>query len=323
MTKGRAVALADFGSFHVEGRLAEITGEDCTTIRLTETITEFVHDPNGRYAIEGAYVQYMIPEAATGKPVLLIHGGGMNGAVWETTPDGRKGWMRLLLEAGHPVYVVDMVERGRAGFCALESVWTSRPIMRSIEDAWETFRIGHRQPDGLAAHPGQRFPADHFIKGAYAWSPRWPDTDAAAAAALEKAIRRIGPCHIIAHSSGSATAFQVLSGLATGEVLSLCLVEPAGLPQVPDFPDVPLLAVWGDFIGSSHLWQALRETSRTACAASGLHLEELLLSDVGLAGHSHLPMQDLGNEQVLGAILTRLVRPSETRRSLSRHQTAS
>lgn len=310
MEKGPAIALADFGSFHVEGRLVEITGEDCTKIRLTETITEFVHDPNGRYAIEGAYVQYMVPEAATGDPVLLIHGGGMNGSVWETTPDGRKGWLRLLLEAGHPVYVVDMVERGRAGFCALESVWTSRPIMRSLEDAWETFRIGARQPDGLVAHPGQRFPTDHFVKGAYAWSPRWPDTETAAGSALGKAIRRIGPCHVIAHSSGSSTALQVISGLATGETLSLCLVEPAGLPQVPTFPDVPLLAVWGDFLDTSRLWQALRDMSKAACSASGLYLEELLLADVGLFGHSHLPMQDHGNGQVLGVILARLVRPA-------------
>ena len=49
--------------------------------------------------------------------VVFMHGGGLSGSMWETTPDGRPGWSRLFLEAGHPVYVIDGVERGRAGWC--------------------------------------------------------------------------------------------------------------------------------------------------------------------------------------------------------------
>lgn len=309
MTKP-AITLSDFGSFHVSGRLVQMTGKPQVSLHLTEALHQFTHDPNGHYAIEGAYVQYMIPANATGAAVLLIHGGGMNGAVWETTPDGRKGWLHLLLEAGHPVYIVDMVERGRAGFCALDDVWPSRPIMRTIEDAWETFRIGTREADGLRAFVGQKYPADHFIHSAYAWSPRWTDTEAAAAAALRKVIQRIGPAHIVAHSSGSGVTAQAMSEFCSGDVLSLCLIEPAGLPKLSQFPEIPVLAVWGDFMEQSPFWISLREMCRTACSNSGIDMDEILLADTGLPGHSHLPMQDIGNEEVLHAILDRHIRPA-------------
>ncbi len=47
-------------------------------------------DPRGHFAIEHAYVQYLVP---TNKnhypPVALVHGGGLSGSGWETTPNNR------------------------------------------------------------------------------------------------------------------------------------------------------------------------------------------------------------------------------------------
>ena len=75
----------------------------------------------GRYteddqAMRGqAFVQYQVPVAETGPPVVMIHGTGQTGTNFLMTPDGRPGWAEDFLRAGHPVYVVDQAGRGRSG----------------------------------------------------------------------------------------------------------------------------------------------------------------------------------------------------------------
>ncbi len=47
------------------------------------------------------YVQYHVPEPRRGTaPLLLWHGGGLTGATWESTPDGREGWSQFFLRRG-------------------------------------------------------------------------------------------------------------------------------------------------------------------------------------------------------------------------------
>ncbi len=51
-------------------------------------------DPNGVYQVEQMYVQYFIPQNRRGAlPLLMWHGGGLTGVTYETTPDGREGWL--------------------------------------------------------------------------------------------------------------------------------------------------------------------------------------------------------------------------------------
>ena len=40
-----------------------------------------------------AYVEYQIPVNARKYPLVMWHGGGQFSKTWETTPDGREGWM--------------------------------------------------------------------------------------------------------------------------------------------------------------------------------------------------------------------------------------
>src|SRR5689334_3331055 len=111
------IRLARFGSFTVGGRQIRIAGEAPREIRFTSA-AGVRYDPNGVFHIEHAYVQYLVPAAPVSPlPLLLVHGGGLTGAMWETTPDGRPGWTELFLRRGFPVYVIDNVERGRAGWC--------------------------------------------------------------------------------------------------------------------------------------------------------------------------------------------------------------
>ena len=52
--------LEDFGSFHVGGRLIEVSGQPSRTVAYAPGM-EIEYDPNGRFRIEQVYVQYFVP----------------------------------------------------------------------------------------------------------------------------------------------------------------------------------------------------------------------------------------------------------------------
>ena len=84
------VALRDFGSFHIGGKIIEITGQPVKEVVFTPGGVPAKVDPNGKYQVEQMYVQYFLPQNKKGKlPLLMWHGGGLTGVTYETTPDGR------------------------------------------------------------------------------------------------------------------------------------------------------------------------------------------------------------------------------------------
>ena len=124
-------ALREFRSFHAGGRIVSVSGKEKRMVRFTAD-TAHEYDPNGDFLIEQVYVQYFIPAEQTfPHPLVLLHGGGLTGACRENTPDGRPGRLHDFLRQGFAGYVIDGVERGRSGFCALEGVWEGEPIMRT------------------------------------------------------------------------------------------------------------------------------------------------------------------------------------------------
>jgi len=63
------------------------------------------------------YVEHWIPEQVKHPyPVVLVHGGYGQGSDWLATPDGRRGWVSLLLEQGYKVYLVDRPGQGRCPY---------------------------------------------------------------------------------------------------------------------------------------------------------------------------------------------------------------
>ncbi|MGE0314005.1 MAG: hypothetical protein AB7P21_20540 [Lautropia sp.] len=301
------IELADIGSFHAGGRRHRIDGEPTADIAIAPGLT-LPHDPNGDYLIESCYVQYFIPARPTGEPCLLIHGGGLSGTCWETTPDGRPGWVSLLLEAGRPVYVADMMERGRAGWCSLPGVWSGPTILRHAQEAWWLFRFGLAGDyDARKAFDGQRFPVDAlegFMKQAV---PRWVTNTEAAARAFDAALERIGPCTVITHSSGGIHGYR-LAFAHPQRVRRLVSLEPSTFP-----PEVPaslqgqrFLQLMGDFLEQCPMWLDLETRTQAwsrRLADAGATSECLRLADAGLPGHSHMMMMDHGNERVLEHVL--------------------
>src|SRR5476651_1277410 len=136
------IALRDMGSFHIGGRLVEISGKPVKEITFTPGGVPAKVDPNGTYQVEQMYVQYFLPANEKGAyPLLMWHGGGLTGATYETTPDGREGWMNMFIRKGWDTYVSDAVERGRSGF-ASPDVWQGEPTFLNYQDRSEERRVG-------------------------------------------------------------------------------------------------------------------------------------------------------------------------------------
>src|SRR6516162_5256496 len=95
------ITLKTMGSFHVGGRLIEVSGQPVKEVVLTPGGVPARIDPNGKYQVEQMYVQYFIPQDERGAvPLLLWHGGGLSGVSYETTPDGGDGWIHYFIRRG-------------------------------------------------------------------------------------------------------------------------------------------------------------------------------------------------------------------------------
>ena len=303
--------LAGFGSYVAGGRTVRVDGEPVREIRFTET-TSYRFDPNGTFPIEHAYVQWFAPAArADAPPVVLVHGGGLTGAMWETTPDGRPGWLQRLLHHGLEVHVVDNVERGRAGW--VPGLWDGEPVLRSMEEAWRLFRLGRPEGfDARAPFPGQRFPVAALETFARGFVPRWTSTTEAQVAALGAVLERLGTVSLGCHSQGGQVAFEA-AARSPRRVAGILAVEPSGFASRPEaLSGVPITLVHGDHLGVADEsdpdgpWAGLAarwEGQREAVRAAGGTFEIVDAGDVQ-RGHSHLPMSDAGSDALLDALVS-------------------
>jgi pimeloyl-ACP methyl ester carboxylesterase len=286
------------GSFFVGGRTVTVEGEPVRSIEMSRDVPAYAFDPNGTYAIDHAYVSYTIPADARHVPVVFAHGGGMTGACWESTPDGRPGWLTGFLRAGWPCYVVDAVGAGRAGWSWLPGLGYGEPMMRSEQECWTTFRIGPEE--GYAARtafPGSAFPVDALCALARQMAPRFITTSEFAVATLRAAVEKIGRCVLIGHSQGGGFAARI-AGAVPGTVLATVLLEPHGLPARAAGPQ---LLVTGDNIERSEItaqlapvWEQYR--------ATGPRVDVMDLPSFGQRGNSHVMMADLNSEAVSALI---------------------
>ncbi len=303
--------VAEIGSFHVGGRPAVLAGLPLCEVALSAGAPAYMIDPNGELEVEPMYAQYVrLARPKARYPLLLVHGGGLTGVTYETTPDGRPGWQSYFLHAGHDVYVSDAVERGRASWARYPEIFASEPFTRTKREAWELFRFG---PDGSyparAAYAGTQFPLEAFDQFAKQTVPRWATNDAATIAAYEAYFRKVGPCVVVAHSQGGNLVLT--AGLRVPELIKgYVLVEISGAPDpaktdVAVFKRVPHLFVWGDYLADSPLWVQMTAAIaryRDALRAAGGSAEWLELPAAGITGSSHMMMMDRNSDQVAGLI---------------------
>lgn len=261
-------------------------------------------DPNGTYVVEQMYVQYFLPQQSNGKgPLVFWHGGGMTGAAWETTPDGREGWVNYFIRQGWDTYVCDAVERGRSGFAPYPDVWPEQPVVQTADDIYARFRIGdhagsyHPDLTQRSAYSNTRFPLEAFDQLHLQMVPRWTHTHPAMLAAFHMLLERLGPVSIVCHSQSGPLA-MLLAAESRGAVKALACVEPAGAPQISDGEyETPTLILLGGNIATDKRWSVL--SSRLAEFAGRYPAVSMLsLEQLGIQGNSHLLMMDDNSHEI-------------------------
>src|SRR5215831_12745298 len=308
------IALRDMGSFHVGGRLVVISGKPVREVTFTAGGVPAKVDPNGTYQVEQMYVQYFLPANQRGAyPLLLWHGGGLTGVTYETTPDGREGWLNYFLRRGFSVYNSDAVERGRAGWAQYPDIFKSEPIFLTTANPWERFRIGDGPYDPDPAKrklmPGSQFPNEGYENFVKQGVPRWTTTDDATIAAYIAEVDRVCPCIILFHSQAGSFGFKVAQA-RPDKVKALIAVEPAGTgdpAKVDVLKNIPTLFVYGDYIDRDSRWPKIRATGvafAEAMKAAGASVDVVDLPKAGIHGNSHMMMMDKNNLEVAGVIQT-------------------
>lgn len=276
-------ALSTFGTFYVAGRSAN---DD---------------------SVARAYVQYFIPDPARHVPVLFVHGGGgINGSCWETTPDGRPGWLSRFLRAGWPCYIIDNVGRGRAVVGQLPGVWEGISTPRVDQQAWDVFRIGeseHRERGTLFS--GSQFPvvlSDMDVEP----ESGWLRNESPPVAALVAAVRQIGCCAIVSHSGGARFASKA-AVLASDVVVASVLIEPHTLPASgPPQSIARQLVLGGDNLDRSPVWSSARERWReyhAKAVAAGAPVELWELPAKGLFGNGHMMMMERNSDAIADLLM--------------------
>jgi hypothetical protein len=312
------IVLRGMGSFHVGGRIAEISGKPVREIVRQPGGPLTKLDPNGQYMIEQMYVQYFLPKNRKGKlPLLMWHGGGLTGVTFETTPDGREGWVNLFIRKGWDVYNSDAVERGRSGF-ASSDFWPGEPTFLTYQDPFERFRIGdgpgswNADPSKRKVLAGSQFPVEAYENYMKQSVPRWLSTDKAIIDGYIALVDKVCPCVLLLHSQGGAFGFKVAEA-RPDKVKAIVAVESATagvIANAPKLKDTPVLMLFGDYVDEHPRWSTFKKIDMAygdAIKTAGGTVDWINLPDIGIKGNSHMLMQDKNNAAIADVIQKWLV----------------
>ena len=211
------------GNFWIPGERVEVGGTTCQ---------------------HGAmYVAWEAPaEVTRARPVVLVHGGAVQGTEWLDTPDGRPGWAQRLVDHGYPVFVVDRPTQGRS------------PVHPDVDGAlgpafsYEEGAAVFFPESARAAHTqwpiadGDARALDAFI-AAYGPLPAdiaaWQRLDTAR---LVDLFDLIGPAVVVTHSASGSDGWLVADA-RPDLVRAVVTVEPMG-PPFGTTPGIGTLS-WG------------------------------------------------------------------------------
>jgi hypothetical protein len=300
--------------------------------------TDWANGPNGLLAfprsgditVNQMYVTFMVPQIQRGVPIILMHGGTLSGACYETTPDGRMGWYEYFARKGHAIYLPDQVSRARSGFDATpfnEVAAGVRPpsalanfFVLTNAFSWQSFRFG---PSLGTAFPDEQFPVEAIDELAKQEIPdqnaefqQPPGINLTPTRLAELGVK-IGGAVLVGHSeSGFYPELAALQN--TAGLRGLISLEPFSCPattlskdQIAKLAKLPTLVVFGDHIGdvpnSVGNWPAILADCEQYVAEinqAGGHATMLHLPAAGVFGNSHMLFQDKNNLQVGDMILS-------------------
>jgi pimeloyl-ACP methyl ester carboxylesterase len=280
----------------------------------------------GEITVNQMYVQYQIPPRGSRHvPVVMVHGCCLSSKTWETTPDGRMGWDEYFVRRDRAVYLADQVSRARSGFdptiIAAVRTGASPPsalpniISASHQIGWTVFRFGPSYPN---AFPDTQFPIEavdelykQMIPDLNALlptpNPTWTNM-AALAKQLDGAV-------LMGHSESGffpeEAALIDPSGVAGMISIEQQCRADLSAAEIATLAGIPTLMMFGDHLddmppGGIANWQASFDGCQAyvdRINAAGGDAQMMHLPALGIAGNSHMLMQDRNNLELADLIL--------------------
>ncbi len=271
-------------------------------------------EANGDFTPGATYVRFVKLAAPRHQlPILFLPGGGLSGAVYETTPDGRPGWEPWFLRAGYSVFTADLQQTGRSPWARYPEINPDEPAFRDRAFLWEIFRIGPpgSYADGMHPFAGTQFPVAAFDAFAKLAAPRFASPPEVEAATYDAIVERVCPCILLSHSASSGPALAAAQR-RPDLVKAVIAVEPARVPRERPHSAPPALVVWGDFLAPDQTQASWAEqvTASRQFVDGALRPGDATFMDLpalGIRGNSHLLMADRNSDQV-AALIDRWIR---------------
>ncbi|HKC54470.1 MAG TPA: hypothetical protein VKC35_00050, partial [Vicinamibacterales bacterium] len=195
----------------------------------------------GKEQMDGAmYVEVWVPKQVRQPyPIVMFHGNGQTGAVFQQTPDGRPGWAYYLIDQGYVVYMVDYPARGRSpyvpgvdGMLGIRSATELSQIWTAPATSGGDFPRKGKYTQWPSNHPKKGMVGDpvfdNFIKGQMQFVNDQAALAVPAGIALLDAIGK--PVILLTHSQGGGIGFDVAEKRSQF-IAGMVSIEPGG-PQI-------------------------------------------------------------------------------------------
>jgi pimeloyl-ACP methyl ester carboxylesterase len=269
--------------------------------------------PPGHVVVDNVYATYQYPaDQRYPYPILFNAGGGHTARVYDTTPDGREGWLTLFLRQGFAVYGVDRPNTGRSGtdICTINAVKLGRAPASALpainryaaESSWVTFRWG---PKFGEPYPNTQFPvefADTYYPQTIS-TYRDPAETAKSVAAFAALIDKIAQ-PVIIQSWSSSGLLGYLTAIERPERVRAILAVETSVDAFDKIPadgrrtlaKIPIYIVIGDH--AQDRVDASRKFQREMAAIGG-NVTVDVLPEAGIFGNGHTMMLEKNNKQIM------------------------
>lgn len=315
------LVLAHQGSFFVGGR--EVDNENSGWNEVSPRFGP----PAGKFVVDQSYVQFQKTVKADKTPIVFVHGCCLSSKEWETTPDGRMGWYEFFTRSGYPTFLMEQAGRARSGFntvgfnevrLGLKDPSTQPSVLMATDQfAWPTFRLG---PNVGEPWPDSKFPMDSLDQLYKQVIPdliltQVPDLIAEVLSPLSNLptvenmsllAEDLGGAVLVGHSESSTfptkAALKGRPGVRGIIQLETGCFGDLTPEQIAILAEIPILIMVGDHFGVPQPIPAC-VAERDAITQAGGDMTFISLPDMGIAGNSHMFMQDLNNIEVAQIIM--------------------
>jgi len=269
--------------------------------------------PAGHVVVDNVYATYQYPaDRRYPYPILFNSGGGHTARFYDTTPDGREGWLTLFLREGFPVYGVDRPNTGRSGtdICTINAVKLGRlppsalPAINryAAESSWVTFRWGPKYGE---PYSNTQFPVafDYLYYPQTVSTYRDPEETQKSVAAYVALIDEIGEPVIFQSWSSSGLLGYLTAIERPNQVKAILAVETSvtafdmiPADKRPVLAKIPIYIVIGDH--AQDRVDASRKFQKEMVAIGG-HVTVDVLPEAGIFGNGHTMALEKNNKQIM------------------------